>query len=417
MAGDPSAQHGADHAGGLLGGGLLACRHADEAAGLQTQLCGEGILLIPQELADAAGEIAVFVHLHPAGFIAGLDFYVCQKLIDPLSGLGEVVHRHSLDGRALKGTEAAALNLCGNVLDFQVDPQVGLVGAVALHGIVIRDANKGSLTDPPKLAKLLKHGLEHFLQGGQHVILGGKGHFHIQLVELAGGAIGPGILVPEAGGNLEIAVKAGGHQKLLKLLGGLGQGIELAGVVPGGHQVVPSALGRGGRQDGGGDLQEVLGRHPCPDIRHHLAAKHDIALHSGVAQIQEPVFESGILIGFFRFVDLEGQLVVDALAQHLDFFRHHFNFAGGQLGVFALPLPDGAGDGEGGFLVDGLDGLHHLFGLNDHLGGAVIVPQDAEGEIRAHFPDILQPAHNGDLLARVGKPQLAAVMCSGLHHR
>ena len=62
-------------------------------------------------------------------------------------------------------------------------------------------------------------------------------------VELAGGTVAPGVLVPEAGGNLEVLVKAGGHQQLLELLGGLGQGVELARMLAGGHQVVPGALG------------------------------------------------------------------------------------------------------------------------------------------------------------------------------
>ena len=107
---------------------------------------------------------------------------------------------------------------------------------------------------------------------------------------------------------------------------------------------------------------------------------------------------------------------MNALAQHLDFFGDDLDLAGGELGVLALTLPDGAGDGDGGLLVDGLDELHHFFGFNDHLSCAVEVPQDAEREIRAHLPDILQPANDGYGLARVGKTQLAAVMGSGLHH-
>ena len=91
-------------------------------------------------------------------------------------------------------------------------------------------------------AELGEDGGQHVLQHGEHVLLGGEGHLHIQLIELAGGAVGPGVLVPEAGGDLEVPVKAGGHQQLLELLGRLGQGVELAGVLPGGHQIVPGAL-------------------------------------------------------------------------------------------------------------------------------------------------------------------------------
>lgn len=66
-------------------------------------------------------------------------------------------------------------------------------------------------------------------QYGKYVILRGKSHLHVQLVKLTGGAVRPGVLVPEAGGDLEVPVKAGGHQQLLELLGRLRQGIELSG--------------------------------------------------------------------------------------------------------------------------------------------------------------------------------------------
>ena len=50
--------------------------------------------------------------------------------------------------------------------------------------------------------------LQHFFQGGQHIVLGCESHFHIQLVELAGGTVGTGILITEAGCDLEISVKS-----------------------------------------------------------------------------------------------------------------------------------------------------------------------------------------------------------------
>ncbi len=417
VAGHPLAKQGTDDACGLLGGGLLAGGHADEGAGLQGQLFLQSLAAVAQELGDAAGESAILVHLDPAGLVAGLDLYIGQQLIDPLSGLGEVVHSYGFDGGALEGAEAAALNDGRNVLDLQVDPQVGLVGAVALHGLVVGDVPPGSLGHPLKLAELLVNRLQNRFQSFQHVLLRGEGHLHIQLVEFAGGAVCPGVLIPEAGGDLEILVEAGGHQQLLELLRGLGQGIELAGVVPGGDQIVSRALGTGGGQNGGGDLQEAQVRHPLAQLGHHLAAEHDVGLDGGVPQVQEAVFQPGILIGIPALVDLKGQLVVEALAQHLDFLGHDFNVAGGQLGIFALPLPDGAGDGDGGFLIDGLDQLHHVLGLHHHLSGAVVVPQHQEGKVGAHFPDVFQPADDGHFLACVPEPQLAAGIRSGLLHK
>ena len=53
---------------------------------------------------------------------------------------------------------------------------------------------------------------QHLFRHGEHVLLGGEGHLEIQLIELAGGTVRPGVLIPEAGGYLEIPVEAGYHQ-------------------------------------------------------------------------------------------------------------------------------------------------------------------------------------------------------------
>ena len=68
-----------------------------------------------------------------------------------------------------------------------------------------------------------------------------EGHFQVDLGEFRL-AVCQQVLVPEAAGDLEVAVEAREHQQLLILLGGLGQGVKLPGVYPGGHQVVPGAF-------------------------------------------------------------------------------------------------------------------------------------------------------------------------------
>ena len=187
-------------------------------------------------------------------------------------------------------------------------------------------------------------------------------------------------------------------------------------MVPGRNQVVSCALGAGGSKNGGGDFQEALLGHQAAQLGNHLAAQHDVVLHRRIPQVEEAVFQAGILIGIPGLVDFKGQLVVDALAQHLNIGGDNLNVAGGQLGVLALPLPHDAGDGDGGLLVDGLDQLHHFLGFHNHLGGAVVVPQNQECKIGADFPDVFQPADNGNLLAHIGKTQFAAGMSSGLLH-
>src|SRR5688572_31814158 len=51
-----------------------------------------------------------------------------------------------------------------------------------------------------------------------HVLLGDEAHLEVELVELAGRAVGTGVLVAEAGRDLEVAVEARHHDELLELL-------------------------------------------------------------------------------------------------------------------------------------------------------------------------------------------------------
>ena len=74
-------------------------------------------------------------------------------------------------------------------------------------------------------------------------------HLEIELVELAGRAVGAARLVAKARRDLEIAVEARHHQQLLELLRRLRQGVELAGMEPARHQIVARALGRDRGQD------------------------------------------------------------------------------------------------------------------------------------------------------------------------
>ena len=315
-----------------------------------------------------------------------------------------------------KGPKPQAPSRLGDVLHRQVDAQVRLVGAILLHGLGVRDTHEGRGAGPVVFAVLGKDGGQHVLQYGKYVILRGKGHLHVQLVKLTGGAVRPGVLVPEAGGDLEVPVKAGGHQQLLELLGRLGQGIELSGVVPGGHQIVPGTLRGGGGQDGGGDLQKAMLCHGLPQGGHYLAPEDDVVLHRRVPQVQIAVLQAGGLVGLPAAVDGEGQLVVLAAAQHLNFAGHHLDLAGGQLGVLAVPLPDGALHGDGGLLVDGLQQGHHVGGLRHHLSGAVEVPDHGEGQLTAYLPEVFQPAADFYGLAGVGEPQLSAGMGAILCH-
>ena len=411
-----TAQLDAEHARSLLRRGLLAGGQTHEAVGGQGKTGDDLILDGLDELGNAAHDLAVLVHAEPVGLLPCLDLDVGAELVDLLSRRVEVGDDHGLDHGVFKRSEADAAEQGGGVADLQVDAQIGLVGAVLFHRLVEGDAAEGSRGHAVIDAVLPEDGLNDGFQNRQNVVLGGKGHFHIHLIEFAGGAVAAGVLVAEAGGDLEVAVEAGGHQKLLELLRSLGQSVELAGVLSGGDQIVARALRGGGGQDRGRDLQEAKLGHPAAELRHHVAAQDDVLLDRRVAQIKIAVFQTDVLGGVPAAVDLKGQLVVEAAPQHLDLGRDDLDLAGGELRVFGVALAHDALDGDGGLLVQRLDDVHHVLGLDHDLGRAVEVADDHEGEVAADRTDVLHPADDADLPARVGEPEFSAVMGSVLCH-
>ena len=156
--------------------------------------------------------------------------------------------------------------------------------------------------------------------------------------------------------------------------------------------------------------------HGLADGCDHVAAQDDVVLDGGVTQVEIAVLETLGLVGLAAAVDLERQLVVAAAAKDGDAAGHDLDLASGQLRVLAGALTDNAGDVDGGFLVDGLDDVHHLLRLHDELRRSVEVAQDDEGKVAADDADILQEARQRDRLSDVRQTKLATGMRSGLHH-
>ena len=380
-------------------GGLFACGEHDQHVRLQLELLRDRVLV--DELGDAAGDLALLVDLEPVALLAGLDFAVGQQLFDLLARQRAVRDGHGLDGLARERRKFAFSEQLRHVHGGQVDAEVGLVGAVGLQRVEILDAAEGRLRGDVVRAVFRKDWREHVLNDGKHVVLRGERHLHIELIELAGAAVAAGVLIAEARRDLEITVKARGHQQLLELLRGLRQSIELAGVLSRGDEIVARALGAGGRQDRGRDLEEVVLHHRLAQRRDDVAAQDDVVLDRRVAEVEIAVFQALRLVGVAAAVDLKRQLVVAALAEDGDLLRHDLDVAGRLLGVFAVALTHGADDLDRGFLVDGLDDVHHVLGFDDDLRRAVEVAQDDEGEVLPDNADILHPAAKRDLFARV----------------
>ena len=143
--------------------------------------------------------------------------------------------------------------------------------------------------------ELLEHAAHHRLDRGEDILLGDKAHFEIELIELAGRAVGARVLVAEAGRDLEIAVEAGDHDQLLELLRGLRQRIEFSRMQPRRHEKVARAFGRGGGEDRRLELEKSLLLHPPPERIDDGAALHDILVQVLATQVEEAVFEPDLL--------------------------------------------------------------------------------------------------------------------------
>src|SRR5699024_7260113 len=100
--------------------------------------------------------------------------------------------------------------------ELQRNAQVGSVRTKATHGLL--PAHGGETVWKWHLDGVIENLTHHVLENLTDFHLVKKGHLAINLGKLRL-PIGPQILVPEAFGDLVIAVKAGHHQHLLKQLG------------------------------------------------------------------------------------------------------------------------------------------------------------------------------------------------------
>ena len=241
------------------------------------------------ELGHAAGDIPCLVGFEPVALAAADHLDVREQLFDLLARQNAARNGDGLDLLILERPELRALEEGGHVLRGQVDAQIGLVGSVGLQRVEVGDAPEGRFGRDMVRSVLRENRRQHLLTDVEHILLRGEGHLHVELVELTGAAVAAGVLVAEAGGDLEVAVEARGHEELLELLRRLGQRVELSRVFPRGHEIVSGALRRGGGQDRRSDLYKPLLGHGAAQRGDDVAAQQDIPLHRRVAQVEVPV--------------------------------------------------------------------------------------------------------------------------------
>ena len=310
---------------------------------------------------------------------------------------------------ALEGLEGdrVARELLGEIDNLDGDTQIRLVRAVAQHRILVGQAREGRPGDGA-LGELREDAVHDRLQRFEHVLLLDEGHLDIELVELAGGAVGARVFVAEAGRNLEIAVEAGGHDQLLELLRRLRQRVEGARMEPARHQEVARALGRARGQDGRVALHEAQVHHVPANAGNDRAAPHHVLVHALAPEVEEAVAEPHLLPVVVFAVDRQRQSLGGVL--HLQRGDADLDLAGRDLGIRRLLV---ARDHRAGHRHHGL-GLERrhrveerLTCLGDALGDAVVVAQVHEDEVTviAHPMDPAGEAHGG---ADIGRPERAA---------
>ncbi len=264
----------------------------------------------------------------------------------------------------------------GDVGDPDGVAQIGLVGAEFQHRLVVGDAREGRLGHAAAVGELLEHACDDGFDGVENVFLGDVAHLEIELVELAGGAVGAGGFVAEAGRDLEVAVEARDHQQLLELLRRLGQGVELAGMHARRHQEVARAFRRGGGQDRRLVFQKPRRDHALAQRGDDPAAQHHVPVQLFPPQVDEAVFEPDVLGEAFLAGDLHRQDLGGGL--HYQLGDAEFDLAGGQPGVDGPGLAhhDRAGDGDHAFRADRVGGGEGGGAGGEHaLGDAVVVSQ------------------------------------------
>ncbi len=277
---------------------------------------------LAQELGDRRAHLAV-------GTVDEVREALRAPLLRDLLELREVaareLPRHAEEphgggvGEHLEGRPARHL---GRLLDLEPEAQVGLVGAVAEVGLLPRQPPERQLElDVAAFAPDAGHDP---LDQAEQVLPVGEGRLDVELGDLLQ-PVGAQVLVPEAAGDLVVALEAGDHEQLLVDLRALRQREEAARLQASRDEEVASALGRRLAHDRRLDVDEAVGLHLGADDRDELRAGADVALHLLAAQVEPAVAEPDRLVDAL-LVELERKR--GRARQDLELVRLHLDLAG-----------------------------------------------------------------------------------------
>ena len=227
---------------------VLVGDNEHDVARLDAESClNSRVLVVGQEFRVGRRHLAAVI-LEPSESLCliGLDEigeridFLARELVDRAL---DVDSAHRAAGGDCSG-EHLELGMCkqvGKVAELEAEAQVGLVRAEALHSLAPGHAyERRGQVDTLELVEQADKELFVYLHD---VVFGDVGHLEVDLREF-GLTVSAEVLVSEAARDLEVAVEAGQHQKLLIELRRLRQSVELARVYAARHEVVARALGR-----------------------------------------------------------------------------------------------------------------------------------------------------------------------------
>ena len=328
-----------------------------------------------------------------------------------LAALGHAQRDHAATHGGRRRAEHLEVDIghhVGELGELELDAQIGLVGAKAVHRLgVLHHRVFGQIDANGLLEDLADHALEH----RPDFFLGEEAGLDVDLGEF-GLAIGTQVFVAEALGDLVIAVEASHHQQLLEQLRALRQREEHALVDAARHQVVPCAFGRALGEHRRFDVDETVLVEKLAHLHGYAVAQDQVLLHHRPAQIKHAVRQAGGL-GEVLVVDLERRR--DAGVEHLEFEAQHFDLAAGQIGVLGAcgARTHLADDLQAELVAHDLGGLEHVgaVGVAHDLNQALTVAQVNEDDATV-VAAAVRPAHEGHGLAHQGLVDQTAICCS-----
>jgi hypothetical protein len=349
-----------------------------------------------------------------------------RELVDPGSGrVGQPRHGDRLDPAAARervvehpeprgGRPIRTVELRGQVDELHREAHIRLVRSEPLHRLVEGEARERRGLQRPLGRDGSAHRDRHPLDEVHHRGLVDEAHLEIQLRELRL-AIASKVLVPEAAGDLEIAIDAADHEELLELLGALRQGVDRTRLEPRWDDEVAGTLGRRLDEVRRLDLDEAAGVVDLANGLDEPAPEQQALLHRLAADVEIAVLEADRLVHrSIRFVDVEGRCLGVVQDRHPGCLE--LDLAGREAGVLR------AGPSKGDRALDrdhelGADAgrdlvcLRRVRPIDDDLGQPMAVPQVEEDRV-AVVAATMDPARELRRAGCVGSPERTARMAA-----